>query len=698
MAGAEQIRLQQFEAVAVSAPPALLCQQLLFTGIGQDQGAPQEQGADLQQLLRQNPALLLRVLDARFRLHPDQAHSSLTSRLAQPDLAWLHSQLTDMALQLVLCGAQGNHLFHQLYWQDSIRTATLALALARHCGRAELEQVELCALLLDCGKLVLEQQHGSAWVGLFLEIDQQLRLLQAERQSLGLDHVEAGVQLLQGWQLEQDCVDALRYQAEPLQAVLDATTLVRISWLARVLAGLRPELDEVQAQAAQQLFNIDAAALQSIKDSAQADYDARVRLWDPAAQFCQSRHAADPSRQHFNRDLREELQRLQWQLLSERALLNLDSTDVRQAGALAEVLATALQQAGIEPRFLVLATRPGEQYLQHVVDHKLGPVPAALGLQLQRGRSALADLVLSGQLARLDTAQQGLSVIDRQVLQVLGGSLLCEPVATPLGQVVLLLAGNQHYVQRRLLRAFVQRKLAAFQQATGSSSASGMDTELLLYRQRVREAVHEANNPLAIIKNYLQILHMKLGEAGAAKEIRIISGEIDRVAGILASLRQLDAAPAPAREVDLNALLRSLHPVLEQGIGLQPGLALQLDLAPDPVKVQVAPDALKQVLMNLVKNAAEAMAGAGSISVATRRNLYQNGALHVQLSVRDEGSGMSAEQLADPFAAGRSTKGGSHRGTGLAIVKRLVDEMQGQLSCQSDSKGTLISIVLPQIP
>jgi signal transduction histidine kinase len=48
------------------------------------------------------------------------------------------------------------------------------------------------------------------------------------------------------------------------------------------------------------------------------------------------------------------------------------------------------------------------------------------------------------------------------------------------------------------------------------------------------------------------------------------------------------------------------------------------------------------------------------------------------------------------FKAGTTTKGGTHTGSGLGIVKRLVEEMHGQISFQSDSKGTAIDILLPR--
>src|SRR5690606_31271637 len=84
----------------------------------------------------------------------------------------------------------------------------------------------------------------------------------------------------------------------------------------------------------------------------------------------------------------------------------------------------------------------------------------------------------------------------------------------------------------------------------------------MLYHQRVREAVHEANNPLTIIKNYLQILSIKQGDnSQAAEEIRHIKAEIDRVSGILAELGEAEHTTNDVSVLDINKVVSGLHRV-----------------------------------------------------------------------------------------------------------------------------------------
>lgn len=562
MAGTELIRLQHFDVAAIAAPPALLCHQLLQADTDGDRVA----------LLAQNPALLLRVLDAQVRLQRCCPRATLTERVGQLDVLWLHALLTDMSLQLVLRGTH-HPLLHLLLWQEARYTALLARLLAERSGLPDVQRVELAALLLYAGKFLLEQQHGASWVNLYLDIESSAALPDAERASLGIDHIDAGAELLRSWQLDQECIDALRVQAATQEAVQDATPLVRHCWLARQLATLRPEGLAAAHAAAAILLGLEPEVIDTLLQDAHAQLANELSAWGGCPELLQGRQLPEDGQQRVAQHAREGLQQLQRQLLSASALRSLEQLET---------------------------TMPSHA--------------AALRWQ-----------------------------------------------ATPL---------------------------------SGAVAVSDQ-----VYRQRVREAIHEVSSPLTIIKNYLHKLQLSLGDAvGNTREIGIINGEIDRVAGILAALRNDEAAPAAVRDVDLNALLRSMHRILAQAFSVQQAIHIELDLADDPVLVHANPDALKQILTNLVTNAAEALGTAGHIVLATRRNVFQNQALYQQLSVADDGPGMATAQMARLCKAGSTTKAGSHRGNGLAIVKRLVDAMAGLISCQSDSKGTVISIFLPQRP
>ena len=104
------------------------------------------------------------------------------------------------------------------------------------------------------------------------------------------------------------------------------------------------------------------------------------------------------------------------------------------------------------------------------------------------------------------------------------------------------------------------------------------------------------------------------------------------------------------------------------------------------------------MLTNLVKNAAEAVTEVGRIEVATRGLVNFNGKNFVEIVVRDNGPGIPDDVQAKLFTPVESTKGGSHAGLGLTIVKNLVDGMGGYISCRSSATdGTRFEILIPRV-
>jgi signal transduction histidine kinase len=108
-------------------------------------------------------------------------------------------------------------------------------------------------------------------------------------------------------------------------------------------------------------------------------------------------------------------------------------------------------------------------------------------------------------------------------------------------------------------------------------------------------------------------------------------------------------------------------------------------------------DLLKQILVNLVKNAVEALAphGGGRIEIVNRGIVHRERTLYVELAVTDTGPGLSPEVMANLFSSVRSTKEGAHRGLGLSIVHGLVKKLNGQIACRSGRGGTAFEILLP---
>ena len=225
------------------------------------------------------------------------------------------------------------------------------------------------------------------------------------------------------------------------------------------------------------------------------------------------------------------------------------------------------------------------------------------------------------------------------------------------------------------------------------------DVEKIL-KTRAREVIHEAANPLSIINNYLEILSIQLeGDDPAQQDLETIKSEIHRVSTILKNLSRPSMAELDASEtasVDINALIADLSHMFQTSLFGTHEINLVLDLDEDMPRMTTNADAIKQIYTNLIKNAVEALPAEGQIMVYTQDKVNVDGKIHVEICVADDGPGIPAEMLPDLFSPAATKKGEGHAGLGLTIVKNLVKELHGSISCRSSEKGTSFHILLPR--
>jgi signal transduction histidine kinase len=126
-----------------------------------------------------------------------------------------------------------------------------------------------------------------------------------------------------------------------------------------------------------------------------------------------------------------------------------------------------------------------------------------------------------------------------------------------------------------------------------------------------------------------------------------------------------------------------------------PAVQIVASMLDSAAEIEGDADILKQILVNLVKNAVEALGAGGRIDISNRGHVNRERALYVELVVSDNGPGLSPEVLANLFSAVRSTKDGAHHGLGLSIVHGLVKKLGGQITCRSGRAGTTFEILLP---
>ncbi len=204
---------------------------------------------------------------------------------------------------------------------------------------------------------------------------------------------------------------------------------------------------------------------------------------------------------------------------------------------------------------------------------------------------------------------------------------------------------------------------------------------------------HEIRNPLNAAQLQLVLVDRRLSriegraEADQARVAAlVVKDELSRLAGLVSDFLAY-ARPAPLRVVsaDVCDTVRTVAALLEPDVK-----AVSVDFvveAPGPVVVRFDEERIKQVLINIIRNAIEAAGPTGAVRVSVSRS-----ATFAVLEVRDSGPGFPAGvDVFEPF----STTKDAGTGLGLSIVHRIVDDHHGRVEIGRNDGLTVLSIELP---
>lgn len=202
---------------------------------------------------------------------------------------------------------------------------------------------------------------------------------------------------------------------------------------------------------------------------------------------------------------------------------------------------------------------------------------------------------------------------------------------------------------------------------------------------------HEIKNPLMLIGGFARQVLKGLDQdpEKSREKLQIIVDEIGRLEDFLAEVGSYAKLSEPRKQPgDLNALIQEvcdrLAPVLQES-----GITLSLKLAPDLPQMRFDPVYLRQVFLNVAKNAVEAMPDGGDLTITSG---LKEGRLLVQIA--DTGGGIPPEHLDKIFQPFFSTKP-KGTGLGLAISRKITEAHQGEITIDSETgRGTRVNIFL----
>jgi len=216
------------------------------------------------------------------------------------------------------------------------------------------------------------------------------------------------------------------------------------------------------------------------------------------------------------------------------------------------------------------------------------------------------------------------------------------------------------------------------------------------FSQLARQIVHEAGNPLGIIKSYLKILERKLPEDGVRQELTVLTEEIDHVANIVGHMTQSLKGTSKAKSIDLVSFLNDFMLLYGDTLFNSRGIHIEMALPQAELPILIDRDNLKQIVLNLWKNASEALVAGKFIKISVSDNIIHDGASYVQLRIDDNGPGMTEETIQTIYRP-KPISGSEERGIGLSVVGSLAKQEGVLVTCRSQiGVGTSIALLIPK--
>jgi signal transduction histidine kinase len=249
----------------------------------------------------------------------------------------------------------------------------------------------------------------------------------------------------------------------------------------------------------------------------------------------------------------------------------------------------------------------------------------------------------------------------------------------------------------QLARAFgeMRRAIADRESRLRSAQAEMIHREKLAAMGRlVAQLSHEINNPIYNIQNCLEALERRGNPADPNREfLTLAQEELARLASLTRRLLDQSRPQSDASSLlNLNALVGRVLTLARPELEAR-GVEVAAQLAPDLPPVVAHPEAIQQVLANLVANAGDAMAAGGRLSVTTRADGDA-----VEVVVEDTGSGITEKDLPHIFEAFYTTKPGvTGIGLGLFVSEGIIRGHRGRIDVESTpGKGSRFVVRLPR--
>lgn len=205
---------------------------------------------------------------------------------------------------------------------------------------------------------------------------------------------------------------------------------------------------------------------------------------------------------------------------------------------------------------------------------------------------------------------------------------------------------------------------------------------------------HEVRNPLTAIRGYVQIIRQQTTEPLHQEYLSVVLNEIDSINKVIQQLLDLSRPrQSQWQQIQLNALVEETL-ILVQTAGVQARISFHVDLDSQLSPIVADRELLRQVILNVLINAVQAIGARGEIRIRT----WQYTVSQQAVTVEDNGCGIDIamqKKIFDPFFTTKA----SGTGLGLALSQRIINAHQGDIRVASmPGCGAIFTLILPINP
>ncbi len=594
------------------------------------------------------------------------------------------------------------------FWLVSLNAAFFAKEIAKLIGYPNLDEAYLGGLIHQIGQLIFYSQHYQEYVQLIDENKITFNLYEKEIELFGLSSAELGSKLISSWNMKSMLNDAILYQDAAIDDLFDTPLLIRIINLAHKFSLRFRNLEQNKdsdkllfIEQSYQLFGLTQAVIEDVFSNVQTDVKNAVKSLGVKLD--------SDSVQINNNEL--------YILLLAARVKNIAISASSQGNEIQEnkpkqIISNLMQNIHIIfglSRCLYFSYEKKQQKLICSAENISTTVDLKeLNIQTDPPRSILAKAFNKKSITSSfeNKSITAAGIVDRYIIRLLKtDGMICLPLFNKDSFFGVLTIGvnDDRYPglleQRMLLGEFTHtavKNLSQFQIQQQNLEQANEEQNL-----HIRKMIHEANHPLTIITNYLHILSIKIrdGDHNIGLQIETLQQEVERVSDILLRMRE---HPGKSNNImkntNITLLIKELLSVLRSSLFHTYRIVDVLRLDESIPTIQCDSNGLKQVIINLVKNAVEAMPDGGMIEIETNDLVIVNDQKYIELSIFDAGSGMNEEVLRNLFKPVKTTKGKNHSGLGLSICKNIIDKLGGRINFHKlPHGGSKFTILLPRI-